>query len=211
MGTTPPPATPFLSRRAYPRLKYEIPVEIDFAGRSMMGTIEDIGIGGLGLRCEAPPPNEAEKLGLLFNLPTGSSVRTDAIVRYVLPNRFGVQFASLSPDAHLALHEYTERVLCYVRRGGRVAKRFHVILRSMAPDTASEQLAETVILNHYGGRLICRAPFKVGEELRLYWPEKQREAQVRVVHRQLCGTGDLIELGFEFIDQQNFWTPDLQD
>ncbi len=209
MGTTPPPATPFVSRRAYPRLKYETPVEIAFAGRSIMGTIEDIGIGGLGLRCEAPPPKEAEELGLLFNLPTGSSVRTDAVVRYVLPNRFGVQFKTLSPGARLALREYTNKILCYVRRGERVAKRFHVTLRRMTSDATSEELAETTVLNHYGGRLICRARFDIGEELRLYWPEKHREAHVRIVHRQPCGTGTLIEFGFEFIDQQKFWEGEL--
>ncbi len=169
-----------------------------------MGTTEDIAVGGLGAHCDAPPPNDAQ-VALMFNLPTGAFVRTHAIVRYVLPNRFGVQFTTLPEGARFALHEYTKKMLGYVRRGGRVAKRFHVVLSSVASPDAPEQVAETVILNHYGGRLICRARFEAGEVLRLYWPEKQREARIRIVSRQLCGTGDLAELGFEFIDQKNFW------
>ncbi len=208
MATSPPAAMPFVPPRAYPRLKYAIPLVLEFAGRSVMGITEDIGIGGLGAHCKAPPPNKAE-VSLLFNLPTGSSVRTGAIVRYVLPGRFGVQFTSLPQEARDALGEYTQRVLGYVRRGARVVKRFHVTLRRMASDVTSEELAETVILNHYGGRLICRAQFKVGEELWLYWPEKHREARIRVVFRQLCGTGELTDLGFEFINQRNFWGPEL--
>lgn len=203
MATTPPPL-PFVPTRAYPRLKYATPVVIDFAGHTAMGTTEDIAIGGLGACCDTPPPNLAE-LNLMFNLPTGSSVRTNAIVRYVLPSRFGVQFAGLPQEARDALESYTQKVLGYVRRSGRVAKRFHVTLRSLMAHEATEQLAETVILSRNGGRLICRARFKIGEELSLYWPERHREAQVRVVFRQLCGTGGLTDLGFEFVTDQNFW------
>lgn len=209
METTPPPSTPFPQRRAHPRLKYAIPVVIDFAGRSLVGTTEDIGVGGLGARCDVPPPEQAE-LAVLFNLPSGACVQADAIVRYVLPNRFGVQFTDLPQGARDALDEYTRKVLGYVRRGSRVAKRLHVTLRSIMPD-AREELAETMVLNHFGGRLVCRAPFKIGERARLYWPQKNREAEVRIVSRQICGTGDLAELGFAFIEPQNFWASDLQD
>ncbi len=209
MGTTPTSPPPFVPTRAYPRLKYATPVVIEFAGHSVMGTTEDIAIGGLGARCEAPPPKEAE-LGLMFNLPTGASVRAKAIVRYVLPARFGAQFTGLPEDARDALGAYTRKVLGYVRRSGRIAKRFHVTLRSLMGDDTAEQLAETVILSRNGGRLICRARFKIGEELRLYWPEKHQEAEIRVVFRQLCGTGDLTDLGFEFLREQDFWGPELQ-
>lgn len=209
MGTTPPPAAPFVPTRAYPRLKFATPVVINFAGRSAMGTTEDIAIGGLGARCEAPPPKDAE-LGLLFNLPTGSSIRTNAIVRYVLPARFGAQFTNLPQEARDTLEKYTREILGYVRRGGRVARRLHVTLRSLTLDVVPEQLAETVILSRNGGRVVCRARFKIGEELRLYWPEMHREARVRVVLRQLCGTGELTDLGLEFVGEQDFWGPELE-
>jgi len=176
-----------------------------------MGTTEDIAIGGLGARCDTLPPNFAE-LDLRFSLPTGSSIRTRGIVRYVLPDRFGVQFADLPEEARQALEEYTRKALGYVRRGGRVAKRLHVTLRSMTSAVGSEELAETVIISRNGGRLVCRARFKIGEELLLYWPEKHREAHVRVVFRQLCGTGELTDLGIAFLtDDQNFWGLELQE
>ncbi len=208
MGTIPPPAQPFVPTRAYPRLNYATPLVIEFQGRSSMGTTEDIAIGGLGARCDIPPPNFSE-LGLLFNLPTGSSIRTRGIVRYVLPSRFGVQFTGLPQDARAALEEYTRNILGYVRRSGRIARRIHVTLRSLTTPDAAEELGETVILSRNGGRLVCRARFKIGEELRLSWPEMGREAQVRVVFRQLCGPERLTDLGFEFLKEQDFWGTQL--
>jgi PilZ domain len=209
MGTTPPPVLPFVPTRAYPRFKYATPVVIDFSGRSLMGTTEDIAIGGLGARCDAPPPSLCE-LNLMFNLPTGTSVRTHGIVRYVLPSRFGVQFTALPQEARDALEKYTREVLGYVRRGERVARRIAVTLRSTTADLVAEELAETVILSRNGGRLVCRARFKIGENLRLYWPEKHREAQVRVVFRQLCGPDRLTDLAFVFLNDQDFWGAELQ-
>ncbi len=208
MGTTPPPALPFVPARAYPRLKYTAPVVIDFAGRSFIGTTEEIAIGGLGARCDAPPPAEAD-LSLLFNLPTGPAVRTSASVRYVLPGRFGAQFKDLPPEARTALQDYTRKVLGYARRGGRVAKRLLVTLRSVRLGVTSEELAETLILSRNGGRLVCRARFKIAEELRLYWPERRREAQIRVVFRQLCGSEEMADIGFEFLQEHDFWGPEL--
>ncbi len=181
-----------------------MPLVIEFAGRSMVGSTEDIGVGGLGARCDALPPDKS-RLALLFNLPTGSCVRTDAVVRYVLPSRFGVEFTTLPPGAREALDEYTKKTLGYVRRGGRIAKRLHVTLRSTKHQHAPEQVAETVVLNHFGGLLICRAPFQAGDVLQLCWPEKDRKARIRIAHRHPCGPERLVELGFEFVDQQNFW------
>ena len=202
------PELPFVPPRAYPRLKYATPVVIDFGGRSHTGTTDEVAVGGLGARCEALPPKDAE-VGLLFNLPNGMAVWTNAVVRYVLPSRFGVQFLGLPQKAREALEDYTKSLMKYVRSGGRSARRLHVTLRSMASKDASEQLASTVILSRRGGRLICRARFKIGEELRLRWPEKQREAQVRVVFRRLHGT--LTDLGFEILGEEDFWGRELAE
>ncbi len=209
MGTTPPPIRPFVPTRAYPRLSYATPLVIEYQGHSYMGTTEDIAIGGLGARCDTPPPAFSE-LGLLFNLPTGSSVRTRGTVRYVLPSRFGVQFTGLPQEAREALEEYTRNILGYVRRSGRLARRIHVTLRSLNAPEGAEQLGETVILSRNGGRLVCRARFKIGDQLQLCWPEKHRETEIRVVFRQLCGTGELTDLGFEFLNEQDFWGTELQ-
>lgn len=208
MNTTPPQGS-FSQPRAHPRLKYATPLAITFSGRLRMGTTEDIAIGGLGARCDVPPAAGA-KIGLLFNLPMGASVRTDGAVRYVVSSRFGVQFTGLPEEAREGLEQYTKEMLGQLRRGGRVTKRFHVTLRSMASDSAPEQLGETVVLSPNGGRLVCRARFGIGEELRLYWPHRHREAQIRVVFRQLCGTGDLTDIGFEFLTERDFWGHELK-
>lgn len=199
----PPPATPNLSTRAHPRLKFATPVQVRFGGRVFVCSTEDISVGGLRAKYAQPPPGMT-RLKLLFNLPTGSSVNTDGIVRYTRVGRFGVQFASLPAEAHEALYDYTCRVLGFTRRGDRIAKRVTVTLRS-AKEGAEEEVAETVVLSRKGGRLVCRARFKIGEELRLYWPQQNRAAQVRVVFRRLCGPGDLAEMGFEFLDSADFW------
>ncbi len=199
----PPPPVPYLSTRAHPRLKFSTPLQVSVGSRVFMCNTEDISVGGLGARWQQPPPG-LTPLRLLFNLPNGTSVRTDGIVRYARADRFGVQFMGLPPPAQEALDDYTCRALGYTRRGQRVARRLTVTLRSATSD-AQEQLAETVVLSRKGGRLVCRARFKIGEELRLSWPEQNRSAQVRVVFRRLCGPGELTELGFELLGADDFW------
>lgn len=199
----PPPAAPDLSTRAHPRLKFVTPMQVQVGGRVFVCSTEDISVGGLRARYAQPPPG-LTRLRLLFNLPTGSSVHTDGVVRYTRVDRFGVQFAGLPAEAHDALDDYTCRTLGYTRRGNRLAKRLTVTLRS-AKAGAEEEVAETVVLSRKGGRLVCRARFKIGEELRLAWPEQNRAAPVRVVFRRLCGPGELTELGFEFLGSADFW------
>lgn len=198
-----PPALPNLPTRAHPRLKFATPVQVRFGGRNFVCSTEDISVGGLRAKYAQPPPGST-RLKLLFNLPTGSSVHTEGVVRYVRADRFGVQFAGLPAHVHEALDDYTCRTLGYTRREDRMAKRLTVTLRSSRAG-AQEEVAETVVLSRKGGRLVCRARFKIGEELRLSWPEQSRATQVRVVFRRLCGPGDLTELGFEFLDHTDFW------
>ena len=200
---TTPPSQPYLSSRAHPRLQFTTPVQVQFGARNFVCSTEDISVGGMRARYAQPPPG-LTRLRLLFNLPTGSSVNTEGIVRYVRSDRFGVQFASLPAEVQEALDDYTCRTLGYTRRGHRLARRLTVTLRS-ARAGAEEEVAETVVLSRRGGRLVCRARFKIGEELRLVWPEQSRATQVRVVLRRLCGPGDLTELGFEFLDPADFW------
>jgi len=199
----PPPPTSYGSTRAHPRVKFATPVQIHVGARSFVCNTEDISVGGLGATYTQPPP-ALTQLRLLFNLPNGSSVHTDAVVRYVRADRFGVQFVSLPSGAHEALDDYTRRALGYTRRGHRIAKRLTVTLQSGAPG-AEKEVAETVVLSPNGGLLVCRAHFKIGDELRLSWPQQNRAAQVRIVFRRPCGPGELTELGFEFVTTDNFW------
>lgn len=198
-----PPPTPYLSSRAHPRLRVATPVQVRVGARTFVCSTEDISLGGLGASHAQPPP-ALTQLRLLFNLPNGASVHTDGIVRFVRAQRFGVEFTDLPTMAHAALDDYTCRALGYTRRGHRVARRMTVTLQRGSPGR-EEEVAETVVLSRNGGRLVCRAPFKIGEELRLFWPQKRRSAQVRIVFRRLCGPGELTELGFQFLESEDFW------
>jgi hypothetical protein len=199
----PPPLPPSGSTRAHPRIKFATPVQVALETSSFICYTEDISVGGLGARFAQPPP-PLTRLLVLFNLPNGSSVYTHGIVRYVREDRFGVQFEDLPSLAHAALDDYTRRALGYTRRGHRIAKRLTVTLRGGLVG-AEEEVAETVVLSRNGGRLVCRAHFRLGEELQLCWLEKNRSVGVRVVFRRICGPGELSELGFEFLDAADFW------
>ena len=99
---------PYPSTRAHPRLKFATPVHVQVGIRSFLCNTEDISVGGLQAKCAQPPP-ESTQLRLLFNLPNGSSVIADAIVRYARADCFGVQFLSLSNGTHAALQDYTSQ------------------------------------------------------------------------------------------------------
>lgn len=201
MSTTPPPS--YLHSRAHPRLKVATLVQVWIGTHSFVCKTLDISIGGLSAKCPQAPSPET-RLRLLLNLPNGSSVLTEGLVCYAHEDRFGVRFTSLHSESQQALEDYTRRTLDYTRTGGRIAKRVNVTLLSILP-RAEEQLAETVGLSRNGGLLICRARFRTGEELRLRWPERNRTAQIRIVFDRLCGAGELIELGFVFLDCDDFW------
>jgi hypothetical protein len=189
--------------RVHARLKLATPVQVQVGERSFLCDSEDVSIGGLQARYPQPPPAMTQ-LRLRFSLPDGSSVSTQGIVRYARADRFGVQFLSLSQGTQAALREYAKRAQGYTRRGNRIAKRFTVTLRSTLPG-AEEELAETVVLSRNGGRLLCRRCFEMGDELRLYWPRQNRAARIRVAFQRLGGPSDLAELGFQFLDTDDFW------
>lgn len=203
MHSSPPPSPPYLSPRAHPRLKFAIPLQVQVGKRTFICNTEDISVGGLGARHAQPPP-ALTLLRVLFNLPNGSSVHTEGVVRHARADRFGIEFLDLSSGAYAALDDYTRRALGYTRRGNRVAKRLTVTLRNVAAG-AQDELAETLVLSRNGGRLVCRAHFQAGEELRLFWPRQNRATQVRVISRRPCGPGELAELAFEFLDGDDFW------
>jgi hypothetical protein len=191
--------------RAYPRLPLATPVEIHYADRKILCRTENISIGGFLAHCRNAPPTSAE-LNVLFNLPNGITINTKGVVKHRHRGRFGVQFSSLPPTERVALEGFTARMENFTRRGERIARRLHVTIRSMHPDKEqSEQMAETVLLSQNGGLMVCRAKFDVGERLRLYWPEKKRSTEIVIVFRRPCGTADLVELGFEFLEDDNFW------
>jgi hypothetical protein len=170
-----------------------------------MGSIENISLGGLLVSCDPVPPASSE-LHLMFNLEAGRTVSATAVVRHATKTTFGVQFHDLSPAAQDAITEYC---LGHARRSGRIPRRLLVTLRGKRKEDLDE-LAETVTLSRNGGLLACRARFFVGNRLELFWPEKKRQAEIAVVSCRPYGPSGLLELGFEFINQDvDFWQLDF--
>ncbi len=197
--------------RTHPRLPLATPVEIHYSNKTILGRTENISLGGLLAFCDKRVPPPATELRVLFNLPNGTSIHTDGVVRHVHGEKVGVQFTSLPAHGKDALEAFTRRMEGVTRRGERKQKRLHVTLRHITHENHSRQeLAETVLLSRNGGLMICRAPFDIGDRLELYWPEKKKRIEVRIVFRRPCGTAGLTELGFEFLDGNNFWELDFE-
>ncbi len=72
-----------------------------------------------------------------------------------------------------------------------------------------EEPAETLNLSQYGCMVASQSAHRLGEDISVYWPEAKREAEARIVWREMGGGGSLIQLGLEFIDVENFWGIDF--
>jgi PilZ domain len=94
----------------------------------------------------------------------------------------------------------------YNRRSGRIARRLSIVLHWRDSQGRLEEIpAETPVLSQHGCRVSCPARLKLGDEVSVWWPEEHREAGARIVFRVLDATKDFVELGFEFLDADNFW------
>lgn len=197
--------------RAHPRLPLAIPVEIHYNDKTILGRTENISVGGLLALCDKRTPPPSAELTVLFNLPNGTSIHADGVVRHVHGEKVGVQFKTLPPYGKDALDAFTRRMEGATRRGARKQKRLHVTLRDLrGGDEAQQEMAETVLLSRNGGLMICRAPFSIGDRLEMYWPDKKKKTEIIIVFRRPCGTAELAELGFEFLDGYNFWGLDFE-
>jgi len=95
------------------------------------------------------------------------------------------------------------------RRSGRIARRLDITLRWQEQgDQWLEAPAETKILSRYGCMLSGQSRIKLGEEIRVAWPEKQRETKAKVVFRALSGGND-VQLAVEFLGTDDFWDLDF--
>jgi len=95
------------------------------------------------------------------------------------------------------------------RRSGRIARRIDIKLRWQDQgDQWQEAPAATKMLSRYGCMLSCQCRIKLGEEIRLVWPEKQRETRAKVVFRTLSG-GSEVQLAVEFLGTDDFWGIDF--
>jgi hypothetical protein len=165
----------------------------------------NLGVGGLLLQPQEHPLPQGTEVRLLFNLPTGHSISTPAKVAHIVGSAVGLQFVELEETSRVVLARFLRRMINYVRRGVRVTRRMYVTIRGAGSPEPTFEMAETVVISRHGGLLSTRAQFGVGDEVRIWWPEGKRGSTARIVHRRASGTAGLIELGFEFSQDINFW------
>ena len=191
--------------RRFPRVPLKTPVEVWTATGNLVGETENISAGGMLLRCQQMFGRGAQ-MTVLFNLSAGFSVQTTCTVVHTLPeSRMGLQFLNLSHHLQSELNDFLMELLAYTRRGMRIDKRLVVTLCVQRGEGYQEELAETVMLSQHGGLLVCRGNFQEDEDVSIYWPAGKRSAIARIAHRRAVGPSGLIELGFEFRNEQNFW------
>lgn len=199
------------SARKYPRVALSIPVELRVAGRKTVTNTLNLGVGGLLLQPQERPLSVGTEVNVLFNLPTGHSISTAATVVHVMGSAVGLRFIDLEEASRMVLSRFLRRMLNYIRRGVRLTRRMHVTIRGTASLESAFEIAETIVISRHGGLLSTRAQFVVNDEVLLWWPEGKRGTSARIVHRRASGTAGLLELGFEFLQDVNFWGLDFPE
>jgi hypothetical protein len=206
-----PPIEQWHIARKFPRVPITTSVEIharNTQGTPIIGNIENLSLGGLLATCHEHFDHSTE-LVMQFQLPNGRAIRAFGRVAYAVQGRkYGIQFTDLDPAGRLELELFTQKMLGYNRRSGRIPYRVHVRLRP-SQEPGGEEPAMTVLASRNGGLLVCRTPYEKGREFYLLWPERETIAKARVVFQQVWQQDQLVELGFEFVDAENFWELDF--
>ncbi len=92
------------------------------------------------------------------------------------------------------------------RRSGRILLRLPLLVGSADPNLAAHwENVETIIVSLHGGMLRTHQPFGVGAILEIRMRNPERVAHARVVWTSTEETPQGIELGFEIIDEEDFW------
>jgi len=219
-SSEPQSADVWKTARKYPRVSLTIPVEVRSGDAKTITNTLNLSVGGMLLQ----PQQESLALGtevrLLFNLPTGHSISanakvvhlaTGAKVVHVMGSAVGLQFTDMTEESRIALSRFLRRMIVYVRRGVRLTKRMQVTVRGVASPESAIEMAETIVITRHGGLLSTRAGFAVDEQIFLWWPDGKRGTNARVVHRRSTGTAGLTEVGFEFLQDFNFWGLDFPE
>ena len=193
------------SPRRFPRVRFTTPVEVRYGSSRWMGETENIGLGG-ALVTVPTGPLPQDRIDLRFNLPGGHTVScSGSVVHGEGSTRLGVQFAQLHPEDRSQLEGFTRKLIEHTRQGTRKPLRVSLTLRRSTDKPGEDEIAETVVVSRNGGLLVTRAHCSLGEEINLYWPERRRGIRAKVIFRQNCGSGSLVELGFVFLDEEDFW------
>ncbi len=95
------------------------------------------------------------------------------------------------------------------RRGCRLAIGLPLMLHWREPQGAWREVpAQTRLLSRHGCLLACSARITLHDEVMVWWLEKNRYTQARVVFRSVAA-GEEIELALEFLGNEDFWTMDF--
>lgn len=196
------------AQRKYPRIDVHTPVIVSSSTSSCLGQTENISLGGALVYCGGTfHPHEHSRLR--FNLPTGVSVTaTSKLVHQQANGRLGFEFVDMDASMRAELGNFLQKLSTHTRRGARIPKRFSVAL---ARDAKSDidQLAETMMISRWGGLLVCRGTFRMGQGFYLWWPQGKRGAEARVVMHRRGNQAGVVEIGFEFNQHENFWGMDF--
>ena len=206
--------------RKYPRVSLTIPVEVRFGNLTTITNTLNVSAGGMLLQPQTQSLPLGSELRLRFNLPTGHSISatgkvvhltTTARIVHTMGTAAGVQFTNLDEVSRMALSRFLQRMITYVRRGVRITRRMHVTIRPVGSPESVSEMAETIVISRHGGLLSTRGRFAVGDEIVLWWLDGKRGTSARIVHRHSSGTAGLTELGFEFLQDFNFWGLDFPE
>ena len=220
LGLSPTLQDIWKSARRYPRISLTIPVEVRFGNVTTLTSSLNVSAGGMLLQPQTQPLPLGTELRLRFNLPTGHSISatgkvvhltTTARVVQMMGTATGVRFTNLDEVSRMALSRFLQRMITYVRRGVRITRRMHVTIRPAGSPESLSEMAETIVISRHGGLLSTRARFAVDDEIILWWHDGKRGTSARIVHRHPSGTAGLTELGFEFLQDFNFWGLDFPE
>ncbi len=174
-----------------------------------MGRIDTLSLGGALAFCRERFERSTE-MAMLFQLPTNFRIHAFGQVIYAASERnFGVAFVDMDHDARLHLEEFTRKKLGYGRRSSRVPYRTRLIVGSDSNGSPDGEPADTVLVSRNGGLLVCHATYIEGQEVYLWSPERRCGVRARVAFQQVWIPGRMVEVGFEFLTNEDFWKIDF--
>jgi len=197
---------PWRNPRKHPRVRLVTQVESHTSHQVSLGRVENVSIGGM-LILSRETFERGTEVTVRFNLPDGKHVEAQARIAHTKPGeQMGVQFVDISDEARRSIAGFVQEVKPYTRRSVRLARRVSLVVYWKDFDGEEHiEAVETRMLSQHGGMLLAHTPFKPGTDILIQYPEKNKEARARVVHRTLGATGDLAQVGFEFREAGNFW------
>jgi hypothetical protein len=176
-------------------------------GHTIHGWSENISMGGLFVLTKETLESGTQ-VAVRMKFPSGYWLECPGLIARVTPGKnMGIQFRELKEADQKELDGYIKKQKD-PRRSPRVVRRLDVKLRWTDPGGHDrEEPAQTESLSRYGCLLVCHTRFKLGDNLYIWWPERNRGVHVRTVYRRLGATAT--EMGVEFLGDSDFWGSDF--